>query len=209
MNKFVLACITGGCLLSGACAHHPQQPSPQPTDTLSRSDTAGHSYFPVADILESEMRQIDTTPVAIRKFVIVNGRTDSGFIKPAEFDALAMQFVVPEFRNGRFEKDFTESSFIDNATQAATFTYSTTDRDLPLQRVDVIAIPKGTGHEVQSVYLERNRVSGDSSMLDKMFWRTGKQFQVISLIRVKGGPPAQRQLIVSWGTGGNSDGDNE
>jgi hypothetical protein len=209
MNKFVLACITGGCLLSGACAHHPQQPSRQSTDTLSQSDTAGPSYFPVADILESEIRQIDTTPVAIRKFMIANGRTDSGFIKPAEFHVLAMQFVAPEFRDGRFEKEFTESSFIDNATQAATFTYSTTNRDLSLQRVDVIAVPKGAGHEVKSVYLERNRVSGDSSVLDKMFWRAGKQFQVISLIRVKGGPPIQRQLIVSWDTGGNTDGDNE
>jgi hypothetical protein len=209
MNKFVLACIIGGCLLSGACAHHPQQPSPQSTDTLSQPDTAGHSYFPVADILESEIRQIDSTPVAIRKFIVVNGRTDSGFINPAEFNALAMQFVVPEFRNGRFEKDFTESSFIDNATQAATFTYSTTNRSLSLQRVDVIAIPQGTAHQVKSVYLERNRVSGDSTMLDKMYWRAGKQFQVISLISIKGGQPVQRQLIVSWDTGSGTDGDNE
>ena len=120
-----------------------------------------------------------------------------------------MQFVVPEFRNGQFEKDFTESSFIDNATQAATFTYSTTNKDLSLQRVDVIAIPKGAAHEVKSIYLERNRISGDSSMLDKMFWRAGKQFQILSLIRVKGGPPVRQELIVSWDTGGNNDGDNE
>ncbi len=66
-----------------------------------------------------------------------------------------MQFVVPEFRNGQFEKDFTETSFIDNATQAATFTYSTTDKDLPLQRVDVITVPHGANHQMKSVYLER------------------------------------------------------
>jgi hypothetical protein len=210
MNKLVLACITGGWLLCGACAHHPQQPSPQPTDTLpSQADTAGHSYFPVAEILESEIGQVDSMPVAIRKFVIANGRTDSGYIKPAEFDALAMQFLVPEFRNGRFEKDFTESSFIDNATQAATFTYSTTDKDLSLQRVDVIAIPKGTVHQVKSIYLERNRVSGDSSILDKMYWRAGKRFQVLSLINVKGRAPAERQLIVSWESGSDTDEDNE
>jgi hypothetical protein len=209
MNKFVLACITGGWLLCGACAHHPQEPSTRLADTLSQPDTARHSYFPVAEILESEIRQIDSTPVAIKKLVIGNGRTDSGFIKPAEFNALAMQFVVPEFGNGRFQKDFTETSFIDNATQAATFTYSTTNGDLSLQRVDVVAIPQGAVHRVKSIYLEKNRVSGDSTILDKMFWQAGKRFKILSLIRVKGGAPVRQQLIVSWESGDDTDGDNE
>jgi hypothetical protein len=209
MKKFALACISGAWLLCGACAHHPQPPASPSTDTLSQSDTAGQVFFPVAEVLESEIRQIDTTPVAIRKYITGNGHTDSSFIKPEEFHALAMQFVVPEFRNGQFRKDFTETSFIDNATQAATFTYSPTSKDLPLSRVDVIATPRGAGHEVKSIYMERTRVSGDSSVLDKMFWRVGIQFQVVSLITVKGAAPIQRQLIVSWGAEQNTGGDNE
>jgi hypothetical protein len=209
MNRLALACITGGWLLCGACAHHPQQPSTRSADTLSQPDSAENVYFPVADVLASEIREVDSTPLAIRKFVIYDGRTDSSFIKPAEFDALAMQFMVPEFRNGQFEKDFTETSFMDNATQDATFTYSATDKNLPLQRVDIIAAPHGTVHQLKSVYLERTRVSGDSSILEKMYWQAGKQFQVISLIRIKGGPPAQRRVIVSWDSGGDTNGDNE
>jgi hypothetical protein len=205
MKKIALACATGGWLLCCACGHDPQPPSSPPTDTLSRSDTAGKVFFPVAGVLESEIRQIDTTPVGIRKYITGNGHTDSGFVKPAEFHALAMQFVVPEFRNGQFEKSFTETSFIDNATRDASFTYSTTDRDLPLQRVDVVAIPHGAVHQVKSIYIERNRISGDSSILDKMFWQAGRQFQVVSLISIKGGPPVQRKLVVSWETGMDPD----
>ena len=198
MKKFALAWLTGAWLLCAACGRHPQTPSTPTTDTLSRPDTAGTVFFPVADVIESEILQIDTIPVAIRKSISGNGHVDSGFIKPAEFHALAMQFLVPEFRNGQFEKNFTETSFIENSTQAATFTYSTTDKDLPLQRVDIITIPHGENHQMQSVYIERQRISGDSSILDKMFWRAGKQFQVISLIRVKGAAPLQRKLTVSW-----------
>jgi hypothetical protein len=198
MKKFALAWLTGAWLLCAACGHHPQSPSSPSTDTLSRPDTAGTVFFPVADVIESEIRLIDTTPAALRKLITGNGHTDSGFIKPAEFQALAMQFVVPEFRNGQFEKNFTETSFIDNATQAATFTYSTTDKDLPLQRVDIVTVPHGENHQMESVYIERQRISGDSSILDKMFWRAGKQFQVISLIRIKGAAAVQRNLIVSW-----------
>jgi hypothetical protein len=209
MKKFALACISGGWLLSAACAHHPQPPSSPSTDTLSQSDTAGQVYFPVAEVLESEIRQVDTTPIAIRKYITGNGHTDSSFIKPAEFHALAMQFVVPEFRNGQFQKDFTETSFIDNATRAATFTYSPTSRDLPLTRVDVVATPHGAEHEMKTIYMERTRVSGDSSVLDKMFWRAGIQFQVISLITVKGAAPIQQQLTVSWGMDRGAREDNE
>jgi hypothetical protein len=198
MKKFALAWLTGAWLLCAACGHHPQTPSTPTTDTLSRPDTAGSVFFPVADVIESEILQIDTIPVAIRKSITSNGHADSGFIKPAEFHALAMQFVVPEFRNGQFEKNFTETSFIENSTQAATFTYSATDKDLPLQRVDIVTIPHGVNHQMESVYIERNRISGDSSILDKMFWRAGRQFQVISLIHVKGAAPLQRKLTVSW-----------
>jgi hypothetical protein len=208
MNKFVFACIAGATLFCTACTQHPHPNSSVRTDSLSHSDTAGNSYFPIADVLESEIRDVDSTPVAIKKITITNGRKDSAFIKPAEFNTLAMQFLPPELRDGRFQKEFTETSFIDNATNTATFTYSTTNQDLPLQRVDVVATPQGASHHVQSVYMEQTRVAGDSSILDKMYWRAGRRFQVISLIRVKGRPPVQRQVIVSWESGDTGD-DNE
>ena len=199
MKHVVLVCIAGGWLLCGACANH-HQPSKTPSDSLS-SDTAAVPFLPIADLLGSEIRQIDTTPLAIWKFVTEKGRKDSVLLKPAEFHALAMQFVVPEFRDGSFQKDFTESSFIDNATQAATFTYSTTVRDLPLQRVDVIVAPHGAAHQMKSVYLERTRISGDSSILEKMFWQAGNRFQVSSLIRIGHQSPVERQLLVIWNAG--------
>jgi hypothetical protein len=58
---------------------------------------------------------------------------------------------------------------------------------------------------MESVYLETSRVSGDSIILQKMFWRAAKNFEVVSLIRVKGKPPVEQQLKVVWDT----DEDNE
>lgn len=205
MNKFVLACFAGGWLFCNACANHPKSPSSSAADSLATSDTANKTYFPIADVIESEIRQIDSTPVAIKKTVIAGGHRDSAFIKPAEFNALAMQFLPPELSDGRFEKYFTETSFMDNATQEATFTYASTNNDLPLQRVDIVATPQGSSHQVKTVYLERTRVSGDSSILDKMYWRAGRGFRVVSLINIKGGAPVQRQLIVSWLSGPEED----
>ena len=132
------------------------------------------------------------------KYTVQNGRTDSGYIQLTEFNALALQFLLPEFKDGSFEKKFTENSFGDRATQSVTFTYSTTDQSLPLQRVDVVAASGTQNNQVKSIYLERTRVSGDSVILQKMYWQAGKNFQIISLIRVKGQPPVQQQVRVVW-----------
>ncbi|HEV2353899.1 MAG TPA: hypothetical protein VGR89_06640 [Puia sp.] len=203
MLKFALLVATAS-LFFGACGRRAQ---PQPAiaaDSSSHADSAGQDFFPVAEVLESEIRTVDSTPMAIKEYRISKGRTDSSFLKPVEFEALARQFLVPEFSDGSFEKDFTENSFIDNTTQDATFTYSTSNKDLSLQRVDVIASPKGAVHLMKSVYLERSRVSGDSSILEKMYWRAGKGFEVIRLVNLKGGAPAEQREKVVWdGSGEN------
>lgn len=204
MKNVVLACITGGWLFFAACANR-HQPSTPSSDSLSNPDSTSVPFLPIADLLGSEIRQIDSTPLAIWKFVIEKGHKDSVLLKPAEFQALATQFLVPEFRDGSFQKDFTESSFIDNATRDATFTWSTTVSDLPLQRVDVIVSPRGTAHQLKSVYLERTRVSGDSTIHEKMIWQAGKRFQISSLIRINHQSPVERQLIVIWDAGGQND----
>jgi hypothetical protein len=134
------------------------------------------------------------------KYTIRNGRTDSGYIQLTEFNELARQFLLPEFQNGSFEKNYTENSFADGAAQSVTFTYSTTDQSLPLQRVDVVTASGTQGNLVKSIYMERTRVAGDSVIFQKMYWEAGRNFQIISLIRVKGQPPVQQQVRVVWNT---------
>jgi hypothetical protein len=46
--------------------------------------------------------------------------------------------------------------------------------------------------------MEKTRVAGDSVILQKMYWQAGRNFQIISLIRVKGQPPMQQQVRVVW-----------
>lgn len=203
MRNLLLACLAGVSLLSVACRTHTAPAGADPADSTAQQDSGSKIYFPVADVLESEIRTADSLPMAKKEYVIHGGRTDSGYLQPAEFHALAMRFLAPELRDGSFEKDFTENSFIDNTTQEATFTYSTNDPNLPLRRVDVVTAPEGAVHRMKSIYLERKRVSGDSTIFDKMYWRAGIGFEVISLAGRKGGTPAEQRLKVEWG------GDNE
>ena len=203
MKNFVLAIIAGLCW--GACAHRGGQPAPIPQDSLSHQDSSGDAFFPVAEYLEAEILRVDSFPEALRKFTTRDGRTDTAYIQVPEFNALALQFLVPAFNDGSFQKQYTESSFMDRSTETATLTYSTTDADLPLQRVDVVTIAENGVNKVRSVYLENRKVAGDSVIFQKLYWQTMHQLQIVSLITVKGRPPVRQQVKVVW----DPDEDNE
>jgi hypothetical protein len=204
MKNFALVCLAGAWVCFNACAHHGQQPAPGQQDSnsikgfLTDKDSARNPFFPVGDYLETEIMRVDSFPIATMKYTIRNGRTDSGYIQLTEFNELARQFLLPEFKDGSFEKNYTENSFADGATQSVSFTYSPADQSLPLQRVDVVTASGTQGNLVKSIYIERTRAAGDSVILQKMYWQAGRNFQIISLIRVKDQPPVQQQIRVVW-----------
>ena len=196
MKNFVLAIIAGLCW--GACAHRGGQPASVLQDSLSHQDSSKDTFFPVGEYLEAEILRIDSFPEALRKFTTRNGRTDSAYIQLPEFNALALQFLVPAFNDGSFEKQYTESSFMDRSTETVTLTYSPTDKDLPLQRADVVTIAENGVNKVRSIYLENRKVAGDSVIFQKLYWQTRRQLQIVSLITVKGQPPVEQQVKVVW-----------
>lgn len=197
--KFLTAfCLAGAALLS-ACSNH-QQPAGSPGDSLAKADSGitKNAFFPVADFLEAEIRSVDSLPLAKKKFFVRDGHSDSVFLELQEFNQLALQFVPRELADGSFEKNFTETAFQDKATGSITFTYSPINPNTELQRVDVLTIPGVRAQQVKSVYLERLRKSGDSVILQKMYWRTQRNFSIATLIHVKGIQAGEAQIRVVW-----------
>jgi hypothetical protein len=196
--KYFVLCLAGAILLS-ACSNH-SQPAPSQSDSLARADsgTAKNAFFPVADFMEAEIRAVDSSLLALKKFTIRNGRTDSVFLQVPEFNQLAGQFVPQELADSSFEKNFTETAFQDKSTRSITFTYAPSNPNTELQRVDVLTVPGRQAQQVRSVYLEKVRKSGDSVILQKMFWRAQRNFEIATLIRVKGIQTGEEQIRVVW-----------
>jgi hypothetical protein len=191
-----LSLILGLTIVS--CKNPGQQTAPSSKDSIPPNDTA-NTFFPVAEYLETEILHVDSVPLALKKYTTIKDRTDSAFIQVPEFNTLAKQFLPQELHDGRFEKDFTESSFMDKSTQSVTFTYSTAVAELPLKRVDVLTIAHNGSQQVKSIYLEKNYSSGDSLITQKMYWRAGKSFQIATRTTLKGKPSIEQLLKVVWG----------
>ena len=199
MKHLVVLFLAGGLFCWSACQNH-RAGAATGTDTnsLAAKDSASNVFFPVADYLETEILYVDSTPLAVKRYTIQNNRTDSGYIQPAEFNRFAREFLLPEFKDGSFQKNYQETSFMDKSTQSATFTYSTADKTLPLQRVDVITVPGVRASQVKSIYLEKIFRTGDTVVIQKMYWRAGRNFQILTQTKVHGKPPVEKQVRVIW-----------
>ena len=195
--KYLIAFSLIPGLAFGSCNNHQKHTARTSQDSIPANDTT-NTFFPVAEYLETEILHVDSVPLALKKYTTINNRTDSAFIQIPEFNTLAKRFLPLELHDGRFEKDFTESSFMDKSTQSITFTYSTPVKELPLQRVDVTTIPHNGTQKVRSIYLEKNYSSGDSVITEKMYWRAGKNFQIVTLTAPKGKPSFEHLLRVVW-----------
>ncbi|MBN9379536.1 MAG: hypothetical protein J0H74_02145 [Chitinophagaceae bacterium] len=198
MRLLTVSFFAGCCLLfASACGNH-QQPSPAPDKTTAKADTTSEKFFPVADYLQSEIRYVDSTPLAIMKCETVSSRTDSSFLKPDEFNRLAADFLAPELSADNLEKNFTENSFGDKTTGYLSFTYSPRDKDQSLRRVDVVVSPGEGFNKVKSIYLERIARQSDTLMIKKMYWQARHSFVIITSLQPPGKSPEVRQLKVVW-----------
>ena len=164
----------------------------------NQTDPAKKNYLPVAYYLKAEIAGVDSFPLRIMKYQVIDGKTDSGIITTAAFDKLAKEFLIPELDSARFENKFEENSFVDRSTDLVSFTYSTKDTGNGLKRVDVLLSP-GSGYDkLNSIYMESISRDKDSSLISKMSWKAGRNFNILHIRQSDKGPETTNQTIVVW-----------
>ena len=194
MKKLLAGCFF---LILIGCKNARRETAPSnPTDTVQKKEKA---YFPVLDYIQSEIRYVDSLPVGILKYTTRNGVTDSTYIKPEEFHQLAGEFLSPALAKQTFEKEYNETSFFDNTTQYSSFLYSTNNKELPVQRVDVVVKQEDVVYnKVKSIYMEKFYNNADSSATQKMYWKAGQNFQINTEIKTSNTETITRQIKVVW-----------
>jgi len=169
MKSFVFPCMLA-CLMLVACSNQPE-----PAKEIKQP------YIPVAAYIIGEMRSLDSIPVGILKKNIGNSKNDSSFISVEEFKTLASSFLPPEIKDSAsFQNKFAESSFFDQATEYMTFVYKPIDSTLSIKIVNVLISPTQTYDKISSIYMEKMYASGDTSIIQRMSWRTGNSFSIIT-----------------------------
>lgn len=168
----------------------------------SKPETS-HDFFPVNTYLNSQVHLVDSLQPLIYKYTTVNHLRDSVLLSVSEFNELAKEFIQPDINATSLKKYYKETSFVDQSIPAVTFTYSTQNRELPVQRIDVIAKEESLlSEQVQSVYMEIINTRNDTTIGKKLYWKTNKSFQIISSLQTGNQPAVNSQVKVVWGTAG-------
>ncbi|HLX92275.1 MAG TPA: hypothetical protein VKR32_11355 [Puia sp.] len=178
------------------CGCHDRQP--QAGNAATDAPTEKKHFFPVVDYMRGQIRIVDSLPTAILKVVTRDGKPDSSFIKRDEFDRLASEFIPADLQQENFETHFKETSFLDQTTNSATFTYSSTDPKLALQRVDVLATPDEVYSKVKSIYLQETLNKNDTVIVKKLIWQAKKRFQIATSEQAPNDRKKMTQVQVTW-----------
>ncbi|HEY4935707.1 MAG TPA: hypothetical protein VII44_03965 [Puia sp.] len=179
------------------CACHSKQPETKPGNA-NQTDTSKKNYLPVAELLRTEIADVDSFPLRLMRYRIVNGKTDSGIITTPVFDQIAKEFLMADLDSSHFEKNFEENSFVDRSTNLISFTYSTKDTGYGLKRVDVLLSPGSGSDKLNSIYMEAISGNKDSSVISKMSWKAGRNFRILQIQQPKNGQETTNQTIVVW-----------
>jgi hypothetical protein len=168
------------------------------TSAAQDSTETPQPYFPVASFLKSEISYVDSLPVGIKKYTSSGAKLDSAYITPEEFHRLTSEFVTAELEEKKFAADFRETSFLDRATNSATFFYAAKNPANKLKRVDVVTIKGDIYDDVRSLYIEKNEIKGDTSIVKKLMWKPQRNFQIISITTINGQKPKNELVKVVW-----------
>jgi hypothetical protein len=183
-------------LLAAAC----KQKSKQTESTVQSTEDslANGSFLPVADFIRNDIAKVDSFAGGVVRKMTIDGRKDSSFIQLPVFHQLANQFLLPELDSASFQAHFKENSLMDETSGMLNFIYSQKQPDLPLRSVTVYVKPSLQNDKVDRVYMERDFISGDTAIQQKLSWKMQEYFYIITMRQPKNGPAVTSLEKVIW-----------
>lgn len=142
-------------------------------------------FYPIEAFLKSELTTLDSSPVALFYIVNRDGRTDTSIIDKKLLHEQARELTEPDISKDPLKAKYKETVFMDETINSVTLSYVTEDPAESIRKVEVFVHPDT--EKVKYVYVEKIKMSGDSSIEKKMIWTTGKYLQINSAITPKNG----------------------
>ena len=91
---------------------------------------------------------------------------------------------------------YKEDVFRDLSTKCITFSYSTKNKELEIQNIDVLLNEETMS--VKFVFIRTNQTIGDSNIITQMSWKTGKNFLINKTVIKSDGTKSITQQYVCW-----------
>lgn len=130
------------------------------------------SYFPFSSFLETELKNIDSLPVAIFKYHTSNGKTDTIIIEKKEFGKIARGLLFIDLQNEKVSTHYKELVLKDTDIQNISINYTSQNEAFPIKSIQINSTTGTT--QVRNFYVERTDAFDETTVIRKILWTTSK-----------------------------------
>jgi hypothetical protein len=153
-------------------------------------------FFDVKHYITTDLEDIKKTAYYIYKLDIVNGKKDSTTITPTEAADFANGFLSPNINDPTIKQYYQENIFQDQTINSFTISYTTTNKDLEVQNLDVIL--KEDGETVKRLFIRKFLNENDTARIEQWSWKPGESFEVNRLITPENKQEISHRTIIVW-----------
>ncbi len=154
-------------------------------------------FFSIANFFLGEIKDIETTPYLIYKITTKNnGSKDSTSINKETFAAITKQFIACDISDATKKQAYKETVFKDNSTNSITLNYSTNNKDLPIQSIDVLF--NEATNNITRIFVKQMLNNKDSSVSVLYSWKANKSFTITKSVVKPNNSEYTEQQYVNW-----------
>jgi hypothetical protein len=166
------------------------------TNEPKKFEQEDKNFYPISSFIKAELQLVDSLPLAVFKYTTKDEKSDTQLVTKPDFRKIAESFISPDITLEPLKKLYTEAVFMDATINLVTLSYTTEDNKAEIRKIDVFINPETD--KVKNIYVEKISRSGDSSIIQKMIWTTGKQFSVSTIRSLKDQPEQTLQEKYVW-----------
>ena len=167
-------------------------------NTGEKNEDLNKTFFPIAGTILSELKNIDSLPIAIIRYTTNGDKRDTSIFSKEDMKKVADEMIKPDISLPENKKYYKETVFMDNTINTITMSYTTEDEKPQVRKIEVTIDPDN--QRVRTIYVEKLDQYDDSTILRKMVWTSGKNLQVISLVNRKNEAEMVKTEKYEWGS---------
>lgn len=151
-------------------------------------------------IIKGQLNHLDTSIYEVKKFETVNNVTDSIYLKRGEIRKFAQPFLsLPEIADEGYYEKYTEDKLIDIEQNTLNITSIAKSDTAEIQKqIVIVSLSPTENSKVQSIFIDRYIVKGDSTIEQKLFWVLDSYFSIRNIIEKENQPEKILTTKVTW-----------
>jgi len=166
-----------------------------------KKETKQDAPISALSIIKGQLNKLDTSLYAFTKYDRTNDRSDTTYLKREEVRQYAGPFLsLPDIADVNNNKKYNEEKLIDAQTDILSIISTLKDGENSevLKQILVIDVSDISNAKVQSIFIDRNISSNNSTIEQKLFWQIDKYFTINSAIIKENQPDKTNFLKVTW-----------